>query len=288
MAVFPLLIVTPHNAGFVPQDVLWDMLGEASYHPAARQAFLDRLFDQGDPYTDLIFHQPGAYHLHASTSRFVVDLNRERNTGGHNGVVKTTDFDATPLYPSGFRLGAAEIEERLRRYWDPFHREIERVIRERPVKLLIDGHAMSPVGPAIGPDAGYPRPALSLMTGGDAQGEAVGSLPPSVVPEAARALQASASRHFAPLLEATPAVPAEVALNYPWSIDEISALYSQPDRAERIPAFGLEINRALYLEPNGSRDIPDPARIRALQQAFGAFAEEALKIVCVHPLGDPL
>lgn len=288
MAVFPLLIVTPHNAGFVPQDILWDMLGEVSYHPAARQGFLDRLFDQGDPYTDLIFHQPGAYHLNASTSRFVVDLNRERNTGGHNGVVKTTDFDATPLYPSGFRLGAAEIEERLRRYWDPFHREIERVIRERSVKLLIDGHAMSPVGPAIGPDAGYPRPALSLMTGGDAQGEAVSSLPPSVAPEAARALQASASRHFAPLLKATPGVPAEVALNYPWSIDEISAHYSQPSRAERIPAFGLEINRALYLEPNGSREKPDPARIRALQQAFGAFAEEALKIVCVHPLGDPL
>lgn len=288
MATFLTLIVTPHNAGSVPQDILWEMLGEASYDPEARQGFLNRLFDQGDPYTDVIFHKPGAYHLQAATSRFVVDLNRERSTRGLNGVVKTTDFDATPLYPPSFQLSTAAVEERLRRFWDPFHREIERLIREGNVKLLIDGHAMSPVGPAIGPDAGYPRPALSLMTGGDARGEAVGSMPPSVTPSAARALQTSATRHFAPLLEAAPEVPTEVALNYPWSVDEISAHYSHPERAQRVSAFGLEINRALYLRPSGAREKADPARLRALQQAFAAFAEEALKIVCAHPLGDPL
>jgi N-formylglutamate deformylase len=288
MSSLPILILTPHNAGYVPQDILWDMLGEASRDPSARQRRLDYLFSQGDPYTDVIFHLPGAFHLHAAVSRFVVDLNRERNTSGSNGVVKITDFDATPLYPPGFELASAEIEERLKRYWDPFHYEIERVLREHAIRLLIDGHAMSPFGPAIGPDVGYPRPALSLMTGGDAQGDAVGHEPPSVAPAAARALQASAARHFAPLFALTAAVPAEVALNYPWSFDEISVHYSRPDRAVRTPGFGVEINRALYLETDGPCERPDPARLRALQRAFAAFAEDALKIICAHPLGGPV
>lgn len=284
----PILILTPHNASYVPQDILRDMLGEASGNPKARQDRMDYLFRQGDPYTDIIFQRPRACHLHATVSRFVVDLNRERSTNGSNGVVKITDFDATPLYPPSFQLSTNEIEERLKRYWDPFHNEIERVLREHSIRLLIDGHAMSPVGPAIGPDAGYPRPALSLMTGGDAQGEAVGKEPPSVAPAAARALQASAIRHFAPLLELTSAVPAEVALNYPWSTDELSVRYSRPERSVRAPGFGLEINQALYLNSDDPDEYPDPAQLQALQKAFAAFADEALNIMCVHPLGDPV
>jgi len=284
MASLPILIVTPHNAPHVPQDILWQMLGEASRDPAARQARLDRLFDQGDPYTDVIFHHPEARHLYATVSRFVVDLNRERTTGGANGIVKLTDFDAAPLYPPGFKLQVEEIEERLRRYWDPFNREVERTLRAHAIELLIDGHAMSPVGPAIGPDAGSLRPALSLMTGDDTRGDAVGGTRPSVAPEAARALQASARRHFAPVLDAAD-VPAEVALNDPWSVDEICARFSQAGRAVRTPGFGLEINRALYLNREGTREWPDPERLQALQRSFETFAEEALKIVCAHPLG---
>ena len=286
MSSLPILILTPHNAGHVPQDILWDMMGEASYNPRARQYYLDRLFDQGDPYTDVIFHRPGAYHLNAVVSRFVVDLNRERTTSGANGVVKVTDFDAIALYPPSFQLSSTEIEERLKRYWDPFHHELERMLREHSIRLLIVGHAMSPFGPAIGPDTGLSRPALCLMTGGDAQGEAVGRDPPSVAPAAARALQESAIRHFATLFKVTSAVPAEVALNCPWSVDEISVHYSRPDRSIRAPGFGLEINRALYMNPSTPFEEPDPARLQAVQQAFATFAEEAFKIVCAHPLGD--
>lgn len=281
----PLLIVTPHSSGHVPHDVLWEMAGEPSRDPRTRQERLDHLFDQGDPYTDVIFHQPGARHLHAAVSRFVVDLNRERDEGGPNGVVKLTDFDAAPLYPPTFRLSGAEIEERLARYWDPFHRELERTLQQHKVELLIVGHAMSPFGPAIGLDTGQPRPALSLMTGGDARGEAAASEPPSVAPAAARALQAAARRHFAPLFGHNPAVPAEVALNDPWSTDEISMRYSRPGQPGNAPAFGLEVNRALYL-PGGHLGTPLPGRLPALQRAFAAFAGEALQIVSTHPRGD--
>lgn len=293
-----LLIVTPHSSGWAPQEVLWEMLGEAALDLDARRRRLEHLFDQGDPYTEVMFTLPGARHLHAVASRFVVDLNRARDFPGSNGVIKLTDFDGRPLYPPGFELGAAAAEERLARYWDSFHREVERVLAlPAPgaggrVELLIAGHAMSATGPAIGPDVRRRRPALTLMTGGDAEGEACGHGPPSLAPEVARLLRGAAERCFGALLEPLDAAPdtdppprPEVVLNRPWSVDEIAHRYSRPQRPATIPGFGLEINRALYLRAGEPRERPDPGRVAALQRAFAAFAAEALAAVRCHPGG---
>ena len=285
MAGLPLLIVTPHSAGYVPQDVLWDMIGEKSRDPGARQQHLDYLFGQGDPFTDVIFHHPAAFHLYASVSRFVVDLNRERSTGGRNGVVKLTDFDATPLYPSHIALTPADIEERLVQFWDPFHEAAEGMISRHKIELLLVGHAMSAQGPEVGPDTGRARPALCLMTGGDGQGNATGEGVPTVSPQAARKLRESAERHFALLIASAPDVPNRVALNDPWSADEVSVRYSSPARPNRIAAFGLEINRNLYLNDVDAQINPLPGRLTALQQACAGFASEALEIVRNYPLG---
>ena len=96
-----LLVITPHSSGQVPQDVLAAMLGERRDDLAARESLLRRIWLQGDPYTDVIFDVPGAHAVHATVSRFVVDLNRTRDDDSPNGVVKATDFDTAPLYPPG-------------------------------------------------------------------------------------------------------------------------------------------------------------------------------------------
>ena len=142
---------------------------------------------------------------------------------------------------------------------------------------------MSPVGPLVGPDAGQPRPALCLMTGGDAHGEALHELP-GVSPAAARALQKAAVDHFAEVFGVAPEVPAEVALNDPWSLDELSFRYSRPDRKVRAPGFGLELNRSLYLGREGCGQ-PDPSRLALLRRAVTAFSQDALQIVRAYPLG---
>lgn len=172
----PVLIVTPHSSGHVPFDVLAEMLGEEAFSSEVRAQRLEELFLEGDPYTDAIFHAPGATSLHAPVSRFVVDLNRDRDTVGENGVIKRTDFERRPLYPPGFELDAVAHEERLRRYWDSFHAEIERCLKTHPIRLIINGHSMQPYGPQIGPDAGQPRPALTLMTASGAAGWATDTL----------------------------------------------------------------------------------------------------------------
>ncbi len=272
------LIVTPHSSGHVPADVLHDMLGDALFDPARRAAHLRHIFDEGDPYTDLIFSVPGAQALHAGVSRFVVDLNRDRASGGANGVIKLTDFDGVPLYPREFRLSGAAREERLRRHWDPFHAEIERVLAGGGVTLVVNGHSMQPRGPAIGPDAGQSRPALTLMTAGDARGELLPHRAHSSVPAAqARALLDLVQRHFAPLLNGSG--PTRIALNDPWQVDELTYRYSAPARARPVPGFGLEVNRALYLRQEGGAEVPDGDAIRALNQAFRAFLPDALSVV---------
>lgn len=291
----PLLVITPHSSGQVPQDVLAAMLGERRDDLADRESLLHRIWLQGDPYTDVMFDVPGAHALHATVSRFVVDLNRARDDSSTNGVVKTTDFDTSPLYPPGLEPDDAEIGERLLRYWDPFMATVERLIAEHDIELILVGHSMSGTGPRLGPDSGTRRPAITLMTGGDQTGERVsgagaGEAPslaagvapvvmpgatPSLAPALAREFKRLAEGALAPIIEAmSEAVEPVVALNRPWSADEISYRHGP---VNGVPAFGLEVNRDLYLDEKTGQ--PLPGRVAELRAGLTAFADEALAAV---------
>lgn len=267
----PALVITPHSSAQVPAEVLAQMLGERFYEAPERQARLEWLFREGDPYTEVLFHAPEAHTLQAPYSRFVVDLNRQRDEGGNNGVIKLTDFEERPLYPAGFTLSEPEREERLRRYWDSFHAEIERVLGTHEVRLLVNGHSMQPTGPAIGPDAGKPRPGICLMAGTDAEGRPL-SASPSLPQKLALEVLGLARKHFSALLRGQPAEA--IALGEPWASDPLSQRYSDPARARPVWGFGLEFNRALYLRYEGGQEYPNDPMIRALNGAFREFLAE--------------
>ena len=253
----PLLILTPHSSGQLPALALHQMLGEAAFDTQAREALQRRIFLDGDPYTDLLFLVPEARTLNAPWSRFVVDLNRERTDTSDNGVVKRTGFDRAPLYPAGM---SPDVEDRLRRYWDSFDQQVKAELNG--VKLLLVGHSMSMYGPALGPDQGRPRPALTLMLG---EGER-----PTVPAALHEPLRELAEQAFAAVLEN--AEVTRVAVNDPWTTDDLSHRYGHTG----LPAFGLEINAGLYLTPDGQ---PRAERIRALNQGLRVFAARALELV---------
>ncbi|WP_189071501.1 N-formylglutamate amidohydrolase [Deinococcus sedimenti] len=254
-----LLVVTPHPSGALPAEVLGDMLGPDLLNAGARESLLSRVFLDGDPFTDLIFHLPGARTVQASWSRFAVDLNRERGDRDENGVIKLSTFDREPLYPAGFTLSAAAREARLRRYWDPFHALVAQEARE--ATLVIVGHCMAPSGPALSHDTGTPRPGVCLMTG----------TPDAPTYPQARwaALRDACAAAFAPVLAGTPYPDVQVGV--PWETDTISATYGAPGRA----AFGIEMNSGLYLHADGT---PRHEVIRALNEAFARFAPQALSL----------
>ena len=276
----PVLVSTPHASGFVPFHLLAEMLGEEVFDREARERRLEYLFDEGDPYTDAIFYALGARHLSALTSRFVVDLNRPRDYGGPNGVIKLTDFQAQPLYPPDYAMSPQAAEERLSRYWDPYHAAVDAALARNDISFFIDGHAMSPVGPAIGPDTGKLRPALTLVTGGDARGEPLGGGYTTVRPEVARELASLLWRHFRPVIGEAPEVPQEVSINAPFIVGEIIRQHASPLRRTSKPGFMIEVNRALYLEPVGERlSRPIPGRIEALNGCFNSFLGDAVGLM---------
>lgn len=271
------LILTPHSSGFAPLEVLFEMLGDEVFDGSARASRLEFLFAEGDPFTDLLFHTAGAQHLHALCSRFVVDLNRPRDQSGDNGVIKLTDFQRNSLYPEGFVLEDNAREQRLKRYWDPFHAEVDRLLENPEIRLMVDGHSMQAIGPAIGPDGGKPRPALCLMTGHDGAGFERRGERGTVSSSQARALHLLLERHFGAWINARGQGRQEIALNSPWSGDDTSLRYSEPKRARPVPAFGLEFNRALYLEePTGAAPLED--NILELNRMFRAFLKDALEL----------
>ena len=256
-----LLIVTPHSSGQVPADVLRDMLGDAALDTPTRTAFLRRLFLDGDPYTDLIYALPGARHVNAAWSRFVVDLNRDRDDRVDNGVIKLVDFTRTPLYPDGFTLSEEAREARLRLLWDAFDRQ---VTAELPgAQLLVVGHCMGTHGPALGHDTGTPRPAICLMPGEDDA--------PTFPREHWPALQAACEAAFADVIAASPYE--RVTIGEPWQSDTLSLNHF---RRSGVPAFGIEVNAGLYLGDGGE---PVDAAIRALNVGFARFADAALALL---------
>lgn len=254
-----LLILTPHPSGALPADVLRDMLGSDAFDPARREAFLHRVFMEGDPFTDLIYAVPGARFLQAPWSRFAADLNRERDDAEDNGVVKMTDFARRPLYPAGFALSPEAREARLRRIWDAFDAQVGREIGG--AALMIVGHSMASRAPALSRDTGTPRPALTLMTGTDAA--------PTFPRGRWDALQAACASAFAPVLTGS---LTRVAVGDPWTTDTLSARWQA---RTGVPAFGLEVNVALYLTEAGE---PMPEAIRALAGCFERFADAALAL----------
>ncbi|GAA5511587.1 hypothetical protein Dcar01_00298 [Deinococcus carri] len=255
-----LLILTPHPSGALPADVLREMLGEDAFDPVKRAALLTRLFMEGDPYTDLIYAAAGARYLQAPWSRFAADLNRDRDDRADNGVLKLTDFARRPLYPAGFTLTPERREARLRRIWDAFDAQVGRELSG--AALMIVGHAMASRGPVLGPDTGTPRPALTLMPGTRRA--------PTFPHDRWDALQAACADAFAPVLTGD---LTRVAVGDPWTTDTLSARWNA---RTGIPAFGLEINVALYLTKEGE---PRPESIRALAHAFEHFADAALGLV---------
>lgn len=265
-----LLVTVPHHSGAVPLEILAEMLGDGVHDEAACASRRERLFREGDPHTDRLFLLNGARQVTATVSRFVVDLNRHPDDRGDNGVVKTRDFGGQVLYPAGGAPDHERVEARLRRYYRPFHDQVEHELRTRRPLALIDAHSMTPTGPDLGPDHGAVRPAASLITGGGPDGEPTEG-PVSLPGAAARALAAALERALAARLPlGVDGVPEGVRINDPFAVGEVQRRFGAPDHPASVPAVAIEINRALF-EDDAARPVPD--RIAAIREAIGAALE---------------
>lgn len=146
----PLILSIPHcGRELVPG--LADRLTADGRSLIDTDWWLERLYDFGSALDATV--------LSAKLSRYVIDLNRDPSGASlypgqaTTELVPTTTFDGAPLYRAGAGPGPAEIAERKRLYFEPYHAalaaEIARVKAKHGIVLLYDCHSIRSVIPRL-------------------------------------------------------------------------------------------------------------------------------------------
>ncbi len=246
----PLLISMPHTGTHVPDELLTRLT------PAARALpdtdwHLEQLYDFLD--------ELGASVLVATHSRYLVDLNRPPDDSnlypGHDttGLVPVDTFHKEPLYAAGDEPGAAEIAERVQKYWKPYHAKLAEALadlkRRYRIALLWDAHSILSVVPR------FFEGTLPDFNLGTADGR-------SCAPEIGEALVRVARR----------AAGYSAVLNGRFKGGYITRTYGHPEQS--VHAAQLELSEATYMEESAPFRFRDDLaarlrpHLRALLQAF--------------------
>ena len=162
----PLLVSLPHDGTHVPPAIAARLTDAARAVPDT-DWFVSRLY--------AFARELGASVLVPSHSRYVVDLNRPPDDvslyPGQNttGLCPATRFDGGPVYRDGAEPDAAEVGDRVRLYWQPYHdalrTELDRLRAAHGRVVLWEGHSIRSVVPFLF-EGRLPR--LNLGTAGGA------------------------------------------------------------------------------------------------------------------------
>jgi N-formylglutamate amidohydrolase len=145
----PVLVSVPHYGTLPLPHITRDDYRESWFETFA-YGFADTFV--ADLYADL--HEQGATVLATPFTRMFVDVNRRRDDFEHldgevrsrRGVVRTHTMRDVPIIARP--LAPAELEERLRAFYDPYYAALERLLtglrQAYGSAILLDGHTGSP------------------------------------------------------------------------------------------------------------------------------------------------
>ncbi|RYZ31058.1 MAG: N-formylglutamate deformylase [Sphingobacteriales bacterium] len=147
----PILISSPHSGTYFPPQIRARLKPELAAAPDDTDWFIDTLYDFAP--------EMGITMITANYSRWVIDLNRDPKqqplyTDGRviTGLVPLTDFNGLPLYDHD-APGEAEIEERVGKYFVPYHQKLNSLLGELHEEfgkvLLWDAHSIRKFVPGI-------------------------------------------------------------------------------------------------------------------------------------------
>ena len=160
-----ILITIPHCSGFVPKKYAENYL-----------IFTSKMDANSDYATDKIFEFKNFPVVKALASRFVVDLNRERDDFSEGqGVIITESWTGEKVLKK--KLTYSEVEERLKEFYDPFYEKLDSFLKgcKKPL-FVLDGHSMDSRGSLIAGDITQERPEICIATGNGTASEEIISL----------------------------------------------------------------------------------------------------------------
>ena len=143
----PILISMPHNGIQIPQNLLPSMT-ESAQTMVDTDWYLDKLYQ--------FAVNNGCYLINPKYSRYVIDLNRSEDNENlypgqdTTGLCPITQFDKQPIY-SGQPPSDADIDERITKFWRPYHDKLSITIDELKKQfgnvLLFEAHSIKSVVP---------------------------------------------------------------------------------------------------------------------------------------------
>jgi N-formylglutamate deformylase len=145
----PVLINIPHAGTEIPAAIE-QCLTPAGLQRADTDWHVDRLVEFA-PST-------GAGLMSARYSRYVIDLNRSPDDQPlyqqpGSGLVPTESFSGQPLYRPGLNPDQNQLRDRLERYWQPYHDQLEKALeslrREHGYAVLLDAHSIASEVPRL-------------------------------------------------------------------------------------------------------------------------------------------
>lgn len=154
----PILVIIPHGGTEAPEELAglvalnrFDLLFESD-------ACANELFRFGDRV---------AATVDADVSRLFVDLDRPHLAlppASGDGVIKKLTSQMKPVFRDGAFPDEIAIANLVERYYLPFHRAVDRMVRSGEIRCVIECHTMKAVASPSAPDAGTPRPLVTVGT----------------------------------------------------------------------------------------------------------------------------
>jgi len=239
----PILISSPHSGTTFPPEIRSKLDPEMARKQDDADWFIDTLYDFAP--------QLGITMITANYSRWVIDLNRNPESqplysDGRviTGLVPLTNFNGDCLYSSEVP-DASEIEIRIEKYYQPYHRQVTKMLQEMKSQfgkaLLFDAHSIRKVVPGI---QSQPFPDLIL---GDNDGTSANK---SIIKVAFESI--SRSKYV-------------VSHNNPFKGGQITRSFGKPD--ENVHALQLEMAKINYMDATETKyDVAKATTMRHLLQ----------------------
>lgn len=241
-----IIITIPHCSARVP--------GEIREQIALSEAEIQDAEDFGT--AEIFGNMPVKTILPAEWSRLVADLNRAPDSRGPKGIVAETDYRGRPVYLPGRYPDADAVEERIRKYYKPWHEKLARALSDPDVKCLFDCHSLNGTAPADAPDAGKKRKDIIISNNGDTRGR----------PRPGRGPVSCPAEIMDQIRFSLEAAGFSVAVNNPYQGGYITVHYGKQLMARGGFAVQIEMNQDLYMAPGAER--PDREKVDEIRRKF--------------------
>ncbi len=251
----PFVLSVPHCGVNFPDELKEHYNEDMMKQPDDTDWFVHKLYNFAS--------EMGITIIHANFSRWVIDLNRDPNSkplydDGRiiTALTTTTDFFGNPIYKNeSFEPDATEVKRRLKTYYWPYYREIERILGERKKEfgkvVLWDAHSIRRHVPTIRKEP-FPDMILGTNDGASADQEIIDA-----------ALGTLRKGHY------------QVNYNDPFKGGHITRYFGNTKHNQH--ALQLEMNKILYM--NDEELKFHPGRAEKIEQLLKQAFEAVIKVV---------